>query len=63
MVQIVSRDDADTVVVRTPEGKQLWSHELTGEPLIEYVPAQAFHMEETGEVTITVEKSGVSDGT
>lgn len=56
MVQIVSRDDADTVVVRTPEGKQLWSHELTGAPLIDYVPAQAFHMVDSGEAVICIEE-------
>lgn len=55
--RMIRYDDGDTVAVRTPEGKELWSHELTGAPLIDYVPAQAFHMVDSGEAVICIEKS------
>lgn len=45
------------VVVRRSDGSGLWSHPLTGQPLIDYVPAFAFHAEEAGEVTIVVEEA------
>jgi len=46
------------VVVRsTITGKELWAHPLTGRPFIEYVPAEAFQLEEIGEAVIDVEET------
>jgi len=49
--------DGNTVVVRNRKGEELWSHGLTGAPLIDYVPAQAFQMVDSGEATISVENT------
>lgn len=50
-------DMNDRVVARsTSTGKELWSHKLTGRPFIDYVPATAFQMIDTGEATLEVEK-------
>lgn len=48
----------DQVVVRSTEtGKQIWRHTLTGQPFINYVPSVAFHMVDSGEATISVERA------
>ena len=45
------------VVVRdTNTRKVLWEHEVTGAPLIDYVPAQAFRLADAGEATIDIEE-------
>lgn len=45
------------VVVRDANTREvLWSHEVTGAPFINYVPAQAFRDADAGLVTIETEE-------
>lgn len=40
------------IVTETATGKVLWEAPTTGQPLIEYVPAQAFRLKDAGEARI-----------
>ena len=45
------------VVVRDTKSREvLWEHEVTGAPLIDYVPAKAWNAQDAGLVTIGTEE-------